>query len=283
MLNKLVTVIFLASCVITGFAQNSQPRPYLYVDEFTSSGGFRTSDIEAIRASVVSALSASGRFDMLNTSSQEVVMGSDNNYILKGDLLSFTMDRKSVNGETAYTYGLKYSITLVDAGNQTDIYSHTYSYGDASESFLGGLGIISYTSEQEALKALHNKVKKDIRRMIIEQLPLEGEIIGEDIVVKGNKLEYCYITIGSGLGVKVGDVFSVLSPQIRAGRTVYTPIGKLKVKETFDDDPSLSYCSVIDNAKEVYEALEEYFDAISRNENAKPLKVRATVAFKDKI
>ena len=55
------------------------------------------------------------------------------------------------------------------------------------------------------------------------------------------------------------------------------------MKETFDDDPSLSYCSVIDNAKEVNEALEEYFDAISRNENAKPLKVRATVAFKDKI
>lgn len=282
MFKRIIVSIVLLGLFFPSLAQNlpTISKPRLYIEEFTHSGGY-SRDCEALRATVISAINSTDRFDMLNTDSQEVAMGSGNNYILKGHLLTYTVNSKVVDGKTLYSCGFKYTITIVDASKLTDIYSHTYAYGEASDSLFGGLG--SYSSEQDLINAVSNKVKKEMIKMVIEQLPLKGEIIGEDIEVKGDKLKACYINIGCGLGVKVGDLFSILIPQVRAGRTVYKPVGKLKVKEIFDDDPSLSYCTVTSGEKEVYEALEEYLEAVSFNEDAKPLMVRSTISFMEKF
>lgn len=290
----------------TSFAQNTTvKKPRVYIEHFELANGMSQNDCDLFRTLVISALDVSDRFNLLDADTQtslseEAERRSDasalhdelarkeaigikaNNYILRGALIAYSIDSEMVEGKTRYTYNIEYTITMTDATKSEDVISRTFSHGATTQSLIGGTGgkllnqFSTYSSKEDAVKAAWNNIGSDIKNLLIEELPLEGEVIAEDYEVKKGKLISFYINIGTGLGVKVGDYFSIRASQVRAGRTISQEIGRMKVKEVFEDDPALAFCVVTKGGKEVYEAMEEYQSLAAEDSNATPLTVRST-------
>ena len=94
--------------------------------------------------------------------------------------------------------------------------------------------------------------------------------------MKKDKLVKCYINLGSDHGVKKGDYFSVLAPSVRAGRTTYSEIGKMKVEEVVDG--TMSQCKVVQGDKKIFTAMEAFQALDEAAQKQQPLKVKATIA-----
>ena len=292
---------------ITVLAQEVQvKKPRLLIENFGCASGLSTAVRDQVRMNVISAINETERFEVMDANTQAVldeeaarrasesamydelartgnIVLKANNYILRGSLLACSTSSSVVEGKTRYSYGLSYSITLVDASKSMDVASKTFSHGSmGAQSVIGGTGgmilnhLATYGSADDAIKAGMGQIEKDIEKFLLEYLPLEGEVIAEDYEVKKDKLLAFYINIGTDLGVRVGDHFAVMIAQVRAGRTVYQEIGRMKVKEVLDG--TLSYCSVTKGEKAIYEAMEEYQTMAADDPKTKPLFVRQVAA-----
>lgn len=303
-------IMIVAFIVVAGafsaFAEDVQMmRPRLLVENFTCANGLSTAVCDQMRMNVISAIIETERFEVMDANTQEAldkeagrrakesamydelartgnIVLKANNYILRGSLLACSTQSTIVDGKTRYNYGLSYSITLVEADKSKDLATKTFSHGSlGAQSIIGGAEgkilnhLSTYSTAADALKAGMSFIDKEVEKFLIEHLPLEGELIAEDYEVKKDKLIACYINIGSDLGAKVGDQFSVKIAQVRAGRTIYQEIGQLKVKEVLDG--TLSYCVVTKGGKAVFEAMEEYQSMVAEDSSTKPLTVKQTL------
>jgi hypothetical protein len=307
-MKRIITVALIAvTGAVAVLAQEVQvKRPRLLIENFSCAGDLSTAYRDQVRMNVISAINATERFDVMDANTQDVldreaarrasenamydelartqnIIVKANNYILRGSLLSCSTQSTSVEGKTRYTYGLSYSITLVDASKSVDVATQTFSHGAmGTQSLIGGTGgailnhLGTYASAADAINAGMGQVDNDIEKFLLEYLPLEGEVIAEDYEVKKDKLQAFYINIGSELGVKVGDHFAVMIAQVRAGRTIYQEIGRMKVKEVLDG--TLSYCDVTKGEKAIYEAMEEYQTMVADDPATKPLFVKQVAA-----
>lgn len=307
MSKRLITIV-LASfiCVATIYAQEQEvKKPRLLIETFSCAEGLSNDLRDLLRMNIISAITATERFDIMDANTQvlldeeavrrtstsamadetartEDIVTKANNYILRGSLLSFSTQSTVIDGKTRYTYELGYSITLIDAAQSTDIVSKTFSHGTSTQSLIGGTGgqilnqLSSYATAEDALKGGMSQIESDMKNLLIEHLPLEGELLTEDYEERRGKMETCYISIGSGLGVKVGDYFSILKAEVRAGRIIYQEIGRLKVKEVCD--ATLSHCSITKNNRLVLEKMNEYKDLAADDPDALPIIVRSTTA-----
>lgn len=310
MLKRIMNVALVAVMgAVTVSAQETKvEKPRLLIENFGCADGLSQDLRDQLRMNVISAMNATERFEVMDVNTQAVldeeaerrsseaamsdetsrtenIVVKANNYILRGSLLTCSTQSSVVDGKTRYTYGLGYSITLVDASNSTDVASKTFSHGAmGTQSLVGGVGgkvlnqLGTYASAEDAINGGMSHIVDDMKNFLIEYLPLEGKVIAEDCESKKGKMSACYINIGSALGVKVGDYFSIMTAQVRAGRTIYQEIGRLKVKEVFADDGSLAYCTVTKGGKAVFEAMEEYRTLVAEDPDTQPLVVRSTTA-----
>ena len=97
-----------------------------------------------------------------------------------------------------------------------------------------------------------------------------------DYEVKKDKLVKCYIDLGSDHGVKKGDYFSILTPSVRAGRTTYSEVGRVRVEEVVDG--TMSQCKVVQGDKKIFTAMDAFQALDEATQKKQPLKVKATVA-----
>ena len=304
MLKRIITIAFAAIVSTTTILAQEVKKPRLLIENFGCADGLSNDLRDMLRMNVISAINLTERFEVMDANTQAIldqestrrasesamadrtartgiITTKANNYILRGSLLTLTTQSSIVDGKTRYTYSLGYSITLIDVDNSKDIASETFSHGTGGvQNIIGGTGgkilnqLSTYASEADAINGGLSCIKNDIVNFLIKYLPLEGEVIAEDYEVKKDKIEACYINIGSGLGVKVGDYFAILVAQVRAGRTIYQEIGRLKIKEVLDE--TLSYCDVTKGNKVVYEMMEEYKTMLADDPNTLPIIVRLT-------
>lgn len=303
MLKRIITIVFVAVLSATAvWAQEEVRKPRLLIEKFGCAEGLSKDMGDMVRMTVMSAINSTERFEVMDINSQTLLdqegirisstsaMGDDvartreivtkaNDFILRGSLLLCSTQSTVVDGKTRYTYSLGYSITLVDCVNSKDVATETFSHGNSGvQDIVGGTGgkilnhLSTYASQADAIKGGLSLIEGDITDFLIKYLPLEGEVIAEDYEVKNDRIGACYINIGSGLGVKVGDNFAIMTAQVRAGRTIYQEIGRLKVKEVLDE--TLSYCFVTKGHRVVYETMEEYQTMLADDPNTNPIIVR---------
>lgn len=257
------TLLILLSCM---FCMNIYAqKEVIAMKDFTrSSDDVETSDLDAVRAAVLSALSKSERFEIINGEEESIAA----KFIIEGNVSSCVITKETTESGALYSCGLQYSIKAIDVETSQTILSESYTH--PKNSFIGIA--MSQSNEADARIATFKKIADDIEEFVIKAFPIIGTIFAEDYEVDGKKLEYCYINVGRINGVKVDDYFNIYEVKTKVGREIETKIGRLKVVEVDED---VAKCKVTKEKKAVKEAMDRYIKNSINNPNAKLLKVKS--------
>lgn len=292
---SILTIAAMAMMSVTLNAENGKPR--IYVEEFSISNDTRSADAGKIRQAIVDALTHTRRFEVLTEGSNQSVMSENErrsseaamndeksrtstitseafDYILKGDIHSCKYSYSTLDdGTRSYSCLMNYSLTAVEVESTTTIATQQF---DNSTGLISGI-IYSGSTEEEALTNALKQIEKKIVNFVIENFPLEGTIIPSDFEVKKDKVTKCYIDLGGDDGVKVGDIFTVLSPKIIIGNVTYNETGSLKVEEVVSGNISL--CKVTSGSKEIFQALEILQSLDEQTQKEQPVKIKSKKKF----
>lgn len=206
----------------------------------------------------------------------QIITAAAHDYILSGNVLACSVKAQEKDGKTMYSCVLNYSVTITEVATSTTVATATF---DHSPSGLGGtVGKLLDLSDSKdkAIASAINLVASDIEDFLIKEFPLESTVVPMDYEVKKDKLVKCYINLGSDHGVKKGDYFSILAPSVRAGRTTYSEVGRVRVEEVVDG--TMSQCKVVQGDKKIFTAMEAFQALDEETQKQQPLKVKATVA-----
>ncbi len=293
MKTKFTILAILLSLVTTfSFAQENNGRQRVYVENFTYTDDTPESFAELVREYVMNGLNEADRFDLVDANldasmqaemerrSSEAAMADEktrnqvlsaagHDFLISGKVVKYSISvSKLDDGTPMYTCLMSYSITVTDVATSTSVASKTFDHGA-----LGGFLTLSYTSEQEAVNASVKQIKKDMISFLSEEFPLEGLFVPMDYEVKAGKLQSCYIELGSAVGVKENDKFSLMIPTVRAGRVTYKEVAEMKVEEVIDE--TLSGCKIIKNHKPAFEAINAYFQLDEATRTQYPILVKS--------
>ena len=161
------------------------------------------------------------------------ITAAGHDYILGGNVLACSVKSEQKDGKTMYSCVLNYSVTVTEVATSTTVASATFDHSPSGIGGTVGKLLDLSDSKDKAIASAVNMIASDIENFLIKEFPLESTIVPMDYEVKKDKLVKCYINLGSDHGVKKGDYFSVLAPSVRAGRTTYSEIGKMKVDAHF--------------------------------------------------
>lgn len=303
-----LTAIICATTIQAQAQEQEVKKPRLLIEAFGNTEGLSKDLCDRFRMNVISAINATERFEVMDAKTQELldeeaarrtsesamadqtartegIVTKANNYILRGALLSCATQSTVVDGKTRYTYQMEYSLTLTDASNSKEVFSKTIQDGSiGTQSLVGGTGgkllntLGTCATAEKALEKAMDVAYK-IEGLIIEHLPLKGEMLTDDITEKAGKngknarMENCYINLGSGLGAKVDDNFAIMAAEVRAGRTIYQEVGRLKIIEVVD--PTLSHCKITTGGKLVLEKMNAYKAMVADDPNTPPIIVHS--------
>lgn len=252
-------------------AQSEKPR--ILIEKFSKNDAVSTDDAVKIRSTVMNDFANTRRFELVDAvtiADLEAEMAQRQretaDYIVNGTVLTMAYTSEiNKEGKTQYGCSLSYSITMTDTKNESTLGTETF---DVSASNI-------YDTKEEAANAAADNISKNIRNFVITYLPITGTVNPADYEAKKDKLQKCYINVGSSQGVKKGDTFKVLIPTVRAGRTTYKEVGDLKVEEVVDVD--LSYCKITGKHKELLIEIEKYAALDEAAQNEKPLMIKQYV------
>ena len=281
MFKKLLSVACLLFLSLVTFAQSAKPK--VYVKKFETSLSSSEENLQRLKQTVLHALDKTNRFEMTDATKFEnnsddtneltAIVEGGFSYMLEGQLLSFEVSRTTKDGKSYYNCKFSYSVTMTDVKDSKTIFTQTFDHGTTTTGILDGL--LDYTTPEEAINGVAGLIEDDIKKVIIENLPLQGVLIPMDYVVKKNKIVECYIELGSALGVKNGDYFNVTMPKSRAGRTIYSKVARLKVTEVVDE--TVSMCKVIDGEKELFNAMNDFLQLDEETQKKRPFKVEGSL------
>lgn len=287
-------------CVVAISVQAQEvKKPRLYVENFTVAEGVAKADGDKVRQAVADALNKTKRFELADQSSEnsikqeeerradEKAMGDEkartqtitagaHDYILSGKVLACSVKSQVKDGKTMYSCVLNYSITLTEVATSTSVATQVFDHSPSGIGGTVGKLLDLSDSKDKAIASAVNMIDNDIETFLIKEFPLEGTVIPLDYEVKKDKLIKCYIDLGSDHGVKKGDFFTVLVPSVRAGRTTYSEIARLRVEEVVDG--TMSQCKVSQGDKKLYSAMENFQSLDEATQKNQPLKIKSTVA-----
>lgn len=263
-------LLFTASLLLMGalgmLAQTERPR--LLIEDFTKTSSVTGENGLKMRHAVIDALTKLHRFDLVDAVTiadlepeMAKLQRDASDYIVNGTILSMSMTEESKKGKTQYGCNMSYSLTVTDTKNQGTVGTRTFEETTSN----------IHDTKDEAINWVAKELKNNLENFIIEILPIEGTVNPADYEAKKDKLEKCYINLGSNCGAKKGDKFKIVSPTTRAGKVVYNKIGELKIEEVVDGE--LSYCKVTKDGKKVLVAMEAYAAQDEQSQAEKPLKV----------
>lgn len=267
-MKKLIFTMALLLIAAAGVqAQSGKPR--LLIEDFTKAGSISGDNATKIRHAIIDALTKIQRFELVDAVTiaglepeMEKMQREMSDYIVNGTVLSIGVT-SDVNkkGETQYGCTLSYSLTVTDTKEQAT--EGTKTLNDKASNI--------YDTKEEAINYVAKNLAGDVEDFFIEILPIKGTVNPADYEVKKDKLERCYVNVGSNIGAKKGDKFKIMEPTQRAGRVVYKKVGELKIEEIVDGE--LSYCKITDNHKKVLVAMEAFASLDEQGQAERPLKI----------
>ena len=297
----LFTILVFLTCTAT-YAQKER----LIVHKFTKSSDVNEGDFITVKNMVISAFDESERFEMLNADQQDLIdkesvsrsssnaiydMGSNagdiktkaNRYALEGEVSVCKVTKEVYEGTASYACMLVYTVSIIDLEENTTVVTETYKHtppaigkvaeglGSSALGLLAGRASGEANTPDKAKQKVFKHINHDIKKLVNEAFPLQGNIFAEDITVNKDKLTACFINIGEAHGVSDGDKFTIFESITRVGTEIVQEIGELTVVTVHN---AVSECKVTKGSKEVMKAMERYVENVDAGDtNAKPLKV----------
>ena len=299
MLKRIITIMALLCVAVIAVKAQEVKKPRMYVEYFTEADGVEEANSDKVRQAVMAALNKTKRFELVDQDAEysmkkeeerrtdekamsdeksrtQTITAAGHDYILGGNVLACSVKSEQKDGKTMYSCVLNYSVTVTEVATSTTVASATFDHSPSGIGGTVGKLLDVSDSKDKAIASAVNMIASDIENFLIKEFPLESTIVPMDYEVKKDKLVKCYINLGSDHGVKKGDYFSVLAPSVRAGRTTYSEIGKMKVEEVVDG--TMSQCKVVQGDKKIFTAMEAFQALDEAAQKQQPLKVKATIA-----
>ena len=299
MLKRIITIMALLCVAVIAVKAQEVKKPRMYVEYFTEADGVEEANSDKVRQAVMAALNKTKRFELVDQDAEysmkkeeerrtdekamsdeksrtQTITAAGHDYILGGNVLACSVKSEQKAGKTMYSCVLNYSVTVTEVATSTTVASATFDHSPSGIGGTVGKLLDLSDSKDKAIASAVNMIASDIENFLIKEFPLESTIVPMDYEVKKDKLVKCYINLGSDHGVKKGDYFSVLAPSVRAGRTTYSEIGKMKVEEVVDG--TMSQCKVVQGDKKIFTAMEAFQALDEAAQKQQPLKVKATIA-----
>ena len=299
MLKRIITIMALLCVAVIAVKAQEVKKPRMYVEYFTEADGVEEANSDKVRQAVMAALNKTKRFELVDQDAEysmkkeeerrtdekamsdeksrtQTITAAGHDYILGGNVLACSVKSEQKDGKTMYSCVLNYSVTVTEVATSTTVASATFDHSPSGIGGTVGKLLDLSDSKDKAIASAVNMIASDIENFLIKEFPLESTIFPMDYEVKKDKLVKCYINLGSDHGVKKGDYFSVLAPSVRAGRTTYSEIGKMKVEEVVDG--TMSQCKVVQGDKKIFTAMEAFQALDEAAQKQQPLKVKATIA-----
>ncbi|MBO8472647.1 MAG: hypothetical protein IAB81_03345 [Bacteroidetes bacterium] len=286
-------ILMSAMVLAAAFSSSAQEKPRMYINDFEVAGGVSDSDAAAIRQAVIDAINKTQRFelatsDMESALSQEIqrrsseaamhddatrneiLMEAGCKYVMSGNIIKCTVESTRLdNGSISYSCVMSYSVTVAEVATSTTVATQKF---DSNDGLFSGAWD-SATSADGAKANAVKRIEKDIEGFIVEYFPLDGTVIPMDYEVKKDKVLSCYISLGTGQGIKTGDIFAILAPKVVIGQVTYSEIGRVKVEEVVSD--AISRCKVTKGQKELFSALENFAALDEASQSQQPIKIKA--------
>ena len=299
MLKRIITIMALLCVAVIAVKAQEVKKPRMYVEYFTEADGVEEANSDKVRQAVMAALNKTKRFELVDQDAEysmkkeeerrtdekamsdeksrtQTITAAGHDYILGGNVLACSVKSEQKDGKTMYSCVLNYSVTVTEVATSTTVASATFDHSPSGIGGTVGKLLDLSDSKDKAIASAVNMIASDIENFLIKEFPLESTIVPMDYEVKKDKLVKCYIKLGADHGVKNGDYFSVLAPSVRAGRTTYSEIGKMKVEEVVDG--TMSQCKVVQGDKKIFTAMEAFQALDEAAQKQQPLKVKATIA-----
>ena len=299
MLKRIITIMALLCVAVIAVKAQEVKKPRMYVEYFTEADGVEEANSDKVRQAVMAALNKTKRLELVDQDAEysmkkeeerrtdekamsdeksrtQTITAAGHDYILGGNVLACSVKSEQKDGKTMYSCVLNYSVTVTEVATSTTVASATFDHSPSGIGGTVGKLLDLSDSKDKAIASAVNMIASDIENFLIKEFPLESTIVPMDYEVKKDKLVKCYINLGSDHGVKKGDYFSVLAPSVRAGRTTYSEIGKMKVEEVVDG--TMSQCKVVQGDKKIFTAMEAFQALDEAAQKQQPLKVKATIA-----
>ena len=299
MLKRIITIMALLCVAVIAVKAQEVKKPRMYVEYFSEADGVEEANSDKVRQAVMAALNKTKRFELVDQDAEysmkkeeerrtdekamsdeksrtQTITAAGHDYILGGNVLACSVKSEQKDGKTMYSCVLNYSVTVTEVATSTTVASATFDHSPSGIGGTVGKLLDLSDSKDKAIASAVNMIASDIENFLIKEFPLESTIVPMDYEVKKDKLVKCYINLGSDHGVKKGDYFSVLAPSVRAGRTTYSEIGKMKVEEVVDG--TMSQCKVVQGDKKIFTAMEAFQALDEAAQKQQPLKVKATIA-----
>ena len=299
MLKRSITIMALLCVAVIAVKAQEVKKPRMYVEYFTEADGVEEANSDKVRQAVMAALNKTKRFELVDQDAEysmkkeearrtdekamsdeksrtQTITAAGHDYILGGNVLACSVKSEQKDGKTMYSCVLNYSVTVTEVATSTTVASATFDHSPSGIGGTVGKLLDLSDSKDKAIASAVNMIASDIENFLIKEFPLESTIVPMDYEVKKDKLVKCYINLGSDHGVKKGDYFSVLAPSVRAGRTTYSEIGKMKVEEVVDG--TMSQCKVVQGDKKIFTAMEAFQALDEAAQKQQPLKVKSTIA-----
>lgn len=292
-------VVFLTSTAL--YAQKAR----LIVQEFSKSPQVDQSDFITVRNMVITAFDETNRFEMLEAQQQGIIdkesdtrgsanaiyeMNSNagdiktkaNRYALDGTVSVCEVTKQNYETGSSYACILVYTVSVIDLEENKTIVTETFKHtppaiGKPIEGLSSTLGLLAGRASGEAntpdkaKQKVFKHIEKDIKELVDEEFPLQGNIFAEDYTVNKDKITACFINVGEMHGVNKGDKFVIYESVTRVGTEVVQELGSLEVITVHKE---VAECKVTKGAKEVMKAMERYIENVDAgDENAKLLKV----------
>ena len=295
MLKRIITIMALLCVAVIAVKAQEVKKPRMYVEYFTEADGVEEANSDKVRQAVMAALNKTKRFELVDQDAEysmkkeeerrtdekamsdeksrtQTITAAGHDYILGGNVLACSVKSEQKDGKTMYSCVLNYSVTVTEVATSTTVASATFDHSPSGIGGTVGKLLDLSDSKDKAIASAVNMIASDIENFLIKEFPLESTIVPMDYEVKKDKLVKCYINLGSDHGV----YFSVLAPSVRAGRTTYSEIGKMKVEEVVDG--TMSQCKVVQGDKKIFTAMEAFQALDEAAQKQQPLKVKATIA-----
>ncbi len=288
MIKRIFMVAMMFCVMLAASAQEKATKPRMYVEKFIHSEGVDDAFTSLVREKIISALNDSERFNLVDATTEgsmqreekiretekamadektrsQIISAAGHDYILSGKVLKCAVAKGTKDGKTVYSCDVNYSISVTEVVTSTTAASKTFGHSS-----------LNYETKEKAHSGTLTLVNSDIKEFLIDEFPIKGELIPMDYEIKKNKLTTCYIGIGSDIGVKKNDYFSVLFPTIRAGRAIYNKVGVVKVTEVVDG--TLSFCKSAKDSKDLKTAIDAYMSLDEATRQKQPIKVQSCQA-----
>ena len=246
-MKKFFTLTLMALMTVT--TALAQGKHTVCIGRFSGAGSISSGNVVALRNSVMTGLSNTGRLELTDVTATDAgegleaeiraAAGAGCAYLLKGNINTLTVTKKDKYYVCEVNYTLKVTDVKEEKVFSTETLTASWHIGD--------------TRDEAVAKAL-DKAADSMKKYVNDTFKTKAVVKSLDEVDKKKGAKTAYVSIGSAAGISAGQMFDIYKEIEVAGTKATKLIGAAKAKEVVADE--LTLVTITKGGKEVQEAFE---------------------------